>query len=372
MFWEIGKKVLCLNGDFTQFKQSQPYIAEQVVYWPGPLQVYTISHIDEDGLGGLLEEIKNPLVKDSEGAEPGYHGWMFCRFITLDNAPFSDVTEQSLQSRKGIAYLYDRITYHSRYDEAWQFELCHWNILLQIMRDQPETRRLAERLEKHHQDMQKKERQNAVAQLAIGQAITGKHLVFGRGMVSEPPIEAPFRIIDDVPVYHVSKNTPPSFSGDAIDETKDGSPHNLGFFYHAYLLIGMPDVGGKIHFSVTEDLKDYYVLWIRTKLDEWAFGKTEPSEHEILAWTPKQKKDTIRKAAARMLRAYFLDYANEEESIYADMDYDSYGSRFVDFCAGAVMHTRHASEEEFNAVLTKCPAYLREHYLHQAIIEPEA
>jgi len=216
-----------------------------------------------------------------------------------------------------------------------------------------------------------KKRVNALNYIAQSQALSGKMMKIGEGMVSSKIGQTPFRILDEWPVYHSSSN-----EFDLADmEFKRDKTHIWGKFYHPFLMMGMPDVGGRNKLYVDTRINGWYILWVSTKLDEDDFGPSDWMT-SIVAWTPKQKNDSITKAGYRLFWAssLALDYV-EKDQLYND-DYDKDGvwkdlwscspSCFQVFAS--IRKTRYSDEREFERTLSEAPSILRTHLISRRFI----
>ena len=146
----------------------------------------------------------------------------------------------------------------------------------------------------------------AMTMIAQGQSIGGKMIVLGQGMQPTKQESSPYKIIENMPVYFSGHNIlsfeAPQFNTSEI--------HKWGEFYNPCMMIGMPDIGGRNKIYVDTRIDGWYLLWVYSKLDEWAIGPTCWIP-DIIAWTPRFPNDSILKAGFRLFFA-----AAEEDLFY--------------------------------------------------------
>lgn len=154
--------------------------------------------------------------------------------------------------------------------------------------------------------------------VALRQAIQGKFMIIGQG--ERKPLESKvFRMIDQKPVYHISNS-----DFDLEDFNEEGTkPRLFGKFYHPFLIMGMPDIGGDVKVYVDTRFEGYYVMMAAVKLDSWSNGKSHNAT-DVVCWTPRYPGDTIAKAGERLFRAflYHMDDVKEGETtskLYEDI-----------------------------------------------------
>ena len=131
-----------------------------------------------------------------------------------------------------------------------------------------------------------RERSSAMNHIALAQNVLGQGLRIGHGIVGGEE-EEPAYIIDDVPVFHLRRNTPhqePDFN-----RTKS---LKWGEFTHPFLMMGMPGSPGEIKVYVT-------------KLDSWMSGPSSPAIR-LAAFTPRFLGDTKVKAGYRLFKSVML------------------------------------------------------------------
>ena len=141
-------------------------------------------------------------------------------------------------------------------------------------------------------------RENAtyMNRVAIAQSIMGFTLLIGKRFVPKEQKDDPFRVIDDSPVFHSGYNSYPD------NLPSESNLNSWGSFYHPYLMIGMPNCGAKVKVFVSHSENGFYNIWIKTKLDEWMNGKSDPIL-ALVGWTPHKKGDTLKKAGSRLFYA---------------------------------------------------------------------
>lgn len=157
----------------------------------------------------------------------------------------------------------------------------------------------------------------AMNYMALRQAIQGKMMIVNLGgnnipLNEENILENPVsRQIMGHEVYHISKN-----SFNLKDTFKGGRfPKKFGSFYHPFLLMGMPDMGGMVKLYVDTRFEGWYVLFASVKLDTWQNGPSETAL-DYVCWTPRKKGDTISKAGQRLIRSLIheMDGLEEDET----------------------------------------------------------
>jgi len=151
--------------------------------------------------------------------------------------------------------------------------------------------------------------------VALRQTIQNRMLVIGGGPVHAEKSEEephPFREIDGVPVYHIAKTEfhLPMFE----DHRWSIRPHRWGYFYHPFLMIGMPDLGGDVTLHVVTRFPGWYCMTATVKLDAWGNGASDGAL-DVVCWTPKVTGDNIERAGARLFKAlvYKMDFVEEDE-----------------------------------------------------------
>ena len=207
-----------------------------------------------------------------------------------------------------------------------------------------------------------KKTNKALTLIAQGQAIGGKVLVFGEGMKSLKAEQSPYRVLDGVPVFYSGNNAfefeEPLFF---TQET-----HKWGEYYHPYLMNGMPSVGGWNKVYVDTRIEGWYLLWVVSKLDEWAVGPSD-WEASILAWTPKIKNDSINKAGYRMFWASGLALDDVPLDEYCNDDYDEDGKWLDEWnCSikckqvfASIRRTIYENEEDYFELINDAPEMLK-------------
>jgi hypothetical protein len=211
-----------------------------------------------------------------------------------------------------------------------------------------------------------------LTKIAQGQSLAGKSLVIGQGLSRRETLNEPYRILDQVPVFYVGAN---EFDL-PLPENPKGRLHKWGEYYHPYMLVGMPDVGGWNKIYVAGSVEGWYLMFVKTKLDEWAVG---PSDWAIdmIAWTPKVKNDSLIKAGYRMFWASALALDNVPTDEYYSDDYDEDGTWLDTWeCStkckevfAAIRKTCYTNKREFKQVIDGAPEILREHIESRKLIK---
>jgi hypothetical protein len=146
--------------------------------------------------------------------------------------------------------------------------------------------------------------------IALNQNVLCLNMRIGHGFEGKDKGDLPFRVIDNVPVFHIRCN---EFDRE-IESMDSRTMAKFGEFKHPALMVGMPSVSGIIKVYVDFRFDDIYVLLVSGKLNELDMGPSYPA-WEVATWTPKMKGDTKMKAGARMFHALILamDYVGAEE-----------------------------------------------------------
>jgi hypothetical protein len=214
----------------------------------------------------------------------------------------------------------------------------------------------------------------AITLMAQGQALGGKILVVGEGMKPNKTEQAPYRILDGLPVFYSGNNVfefvEPMFF---TQET-----HKWGAYYHPYIMIGMPSFGGWNKLYVDTRIEGWYILWVVTKLDEWAVGPSD-WEASILAWTPKMKKDSIDKAGYRMFWASALALDDVPLDEYCNDDYDEDGKWLDEWnCStkckqvfASIRRTIYENEGDYFELINDAPEILKLYIEQRKITEAD-
>jgi hypothetical protein len=144
-----------------------------------------------------------------------------------------------------------------------------------------------------------RERSSTMNHITLAQNVLGHGLYIGQGGLGVEE-EEPAYIINDVPVFHVRRNTPqhePDFNR--------AKALKWGEFTHPFLMMGMPDSPGEIKVYITKIDKDYYAMHLSAKLDTWLSGPSSPAIR-LAAYTPHLLGDTREKAGFRLFKAVVL------------------------------------------------------------------
>lgn len=152
--------------------------------------------------------------------------------------------------------------------------------------------------------------------IAMGQSVLGLVMQFGKGMVPSKDQKKAAFLISGIPVYHIGYN-PFKIEYDCIRK-------NLikwGEFTHPFMMVGMPDVSGRVKVYVDSSVPDMYILVVRAQLDPAMQGPSYPAWN-IACWTPRRPGDSRHKAATRMFHALVLhmDGLELETDTYAYAD----------------------------------------------------
>ncbi|MCE2847495.1 MAG: hypothetical protein LW707_10805 [Sphingobacteriales bacterium] len=151
--------------------------------------------------------------------------------------------------------------------------------------------------------------------VAAGQAVLGLVVQFGVGLMPHKEQEEPAFVVDSIPVYHIGYN-PYELERPSLKQRM-----KWGEFIHPYMMIGMPDVPGKVKLYVNAGDEKYYIMIACAQLDPSYSGPSYPF-FAIACWTPKVAGDSRIKAGERMFHAMLMhmdDLSDEhEKSTYAD------------------------------------------------------
>jgi hypothetical protein len=197
-------------------------------------------------------------------------------------------------------------------------------------------------------------------------------MMIGKGAQPRRNQKKPYRILDDISVYHISEN-PFNLS---YKNASDKKLIKWGEFYHPFMMFGMPDIGGNNKLYVDTRIKDWYVLVLVSKLDEWMNGPSY-SVYNILAWTPKQKNDNIVKAGYRMFWASAMVMENVEEKEFYNDGYENESEWNSDWhCSNrcfevlaAIRKTSYESETDFQSRIKSSPPMLHPHMIKNKVID---
>ena len=217
---------------------------------------------------------------------------------------------------------------------------------------------------------------NAMMKMAINQSLMGQVFIVGQGSDGEATLtptqsdeQTPYRIIDGQPVYHTSKNT----FHDWIPYWKSNRVHKWGYINHPNLLGMCYPIPATATFYIDTRVPGYYLLWTRVVCDdEKAYGMY-PS-HDVIAWTPRVKGETIKSAGYRLVHAFMLEILMVKAGEWqCDPDFAGgiWSSMEVDWIIGAIAFSQQNSEKEIEENLELMPEYLREDYRKLARIVPK-
>lgn len=152
--------------------------------------------------------------------------------------------------------------------------------------------------------------------VALMQSIQGRCLIINTGNSNseeapkKPNRFAVYRNIDLVDVYHISNCD--FFLEPPPQERLHIRNYTYGEFYHPFLMIGMPSVGGSVKLEIDTRYPGWYIMWAGVKMDSWAVGPSERA-WDAVCWTPKVSGDNIKKAGNRLCRALIMKMDGAEE-----------------------------------------------------------
>ena len=200
--------------------------------------------------------------------------------------------------------------------------------------------------------------------IAQGQSIAGKLLQIGGGMVSTKSETTPYRILDGSAVYYSGYN----IFDLQEPEFKPGKIKKWGEFYHPYLMFGMPDRGGWNKIYIDTRIDGYYLLWVASKLDDWASGP-DAWVASVIAWTPKAKNDSVNKAGTRMFWAIGLAMDDVAPGEYNSDFYGEAGEWVNEWLCSikckqvfaAIRKTNYKDEHEYLNIIGSAPDVLKPH-----------
>jgi len=221
-----------------------------------------------------------------------------------------------------------------------------------------------------------KKTSQAIAKLAAAQSLKGQALsvegLLGENFADEkmvptkPSSEKPYRIIDGRPVFHVARNKHP----EGVPKFYVRKIHRWGKIDHPCLLLSSEGIGGTVTFYVDNRNPNCYLLWSATRIDDFGDGPL-PADYDVIAWTPKQKGDTIHKVGFPLFHAAFLEIqcVNEDDweaepALAEGFD----GTEEASWVMGAVMPSKHSSKQAIKDTLAVMPEYLRADYERLAVI----
>ena len=217
---------------------------------------------------------------------------------------------------------------------------------------------------------------NAMMKMAINQNVMGQVFIVGKGPEGEAVLtptrsdeQEPYRIIDGHPVFHVSRNT---FHGE-IPYWQSNRVHKWGYLDHPNLLGSSYPIPATATFYIDTRVSGYYILWTRTVPDDENAKEWHPS-HDVIAWTPRAKGESIETAGYRLVHSYMLEILMVEKGKWqCDPDFAGgiWCSMEIEWIIGAIAFSQQNSKEELELNLELMPAYLREDYLKLARIVPK-
>ena len=206
--------------------------------------------------------------------------------------------------------------------------------------------------------------------VAMAQNVMGYVLIMGKGFAPKEESKDPYRLINNIPVFHSTINIFP------IEISSDSSKlKRWGSFYHPFMMMGMPDVGGYIKLYVSFE-NDYYILWIHCKLDEFMNGKSDFVKG-LVAWTPKVKGDSLTLAGFRLFYAMLcqMDFIKSDEdhaTHYANPENwleEWEASANCNVVFSALRNTIYDNESLLEELIAIAPDYLRPNIRKRATIK---
>jgi hypothetical protein len=220
---------------------------------------------------------------------------------------------------------------------------------------------------------EQKNQTNFMNRIAQAQSIEGKILKIGKGMQPTKTEENAYRILNGSPVYFSGVNSYnlPQLKFE-IKRVK-----KWGHFYNPFQMMGSPMVGSDNKVYVDTRIKGWYVLWVLSKLEEWALGPMD-WHASIVAWSPKSKNDSKEKAGYRMFWATAMHMENVKTDEFYNNDYFDDGGEWIKEweCSSrcfnvfsSIRRTKYKSELEFNKIMAVAPSELRTHIKSRMIID---
>lgn len=219
---------------------------------------------------------------------------------------------------------------------------------------------------------------NAIKFIGTSQSVKGQMFESGTGFVQTHPDETPFRIIDSRKVYHVSSNTFP-VPYVPFKRTRD---RKVAEIYFPEIILGSPCIGGDLHCYLQKAQGTLWVLWVHTRIDTWAFDGPfpQPLDPAIIAWCDLKKGDSREQIAEILVRAMLISTTYcDDGSLYNDSykfnlgEYSFFAYKDEQrFLLCTVIQSVHRSQKDLDFYASLCPPRFLEHFLHQAVINPDA
>jgi hypothetical protein len=222
----------------------------------------------------------------------------------------------------------------------------------------------------HHPDnRQSEERRAANATIAMlaAQELENRYLVVGEGLQRPLQITEPWRILNGHPVFHCHCNV---FN---VGIPAHGRQlRKWGQFYDPDFLTGMPPVGALHRLYTDTQIAGWYILWCRSSVDEFAFGKSDDL-WTLLAWTPRAPNDSRLRAGTRLFRAHMMHRLclKADESYEYESDWPRY--QFADPLGcfpviASLRKTDYPDKKSLNEVIQRAPVELKERIKANAVI----
>lgn len=217
---------------------------------------------------------------------------------------------------------------------------------------------------------------NAMMKMAINQSLMGQVFIVGQGPDGEATLtptrsdeQEPYRIIDGQPVYHTARNTLHA----EMPYWESNRVHCWGYIDHPNLLGMCYPIPATATFYIDTRVPGYYLLWTRTVSDDENAIGIHPS-HDVIAWTPRVKGETIERAGYRLVHAFLLEILMVKAGEWqCDPDFAGgiWASTRVEWIIGAIAFSQANSQKEIEENLELMPSYLREDYRKLARIVPK-
>jgi hypothetical protein len=212
--------------------------------------------------------------------------------------------------------------------------------------------------------------------MAINQSLMGQVFIVGQGPDGEAILtptrsdeQEPYRIINGQPVYHTARNSLHT----QIPLWESNRVHHWGYIDHPNLLGMCYPIPATATFYIDTRVPGYYLLWTRTVSDDEDAIGMHPS-HDVIAWTPRVKGDTIESAGYRLVHAFMLEIMMVKVGEWhCDPDFAGgiLASTRVEWIIGAIAFSQANSQKEIEDNIKLMPAYLREDYRKFARIVPK-
>jgi hypothetical protein len=216
--------------------------------------------------------------------------------------------------------------------------------------------------------------ENAMVRMVAAQSVKGHGFTFDDNLCIQnasdlTPVptaegEEAYRVIDGLPVYHANKNRM-WFDEGHFDVRK---VHRWGWLDHPRIVLCSYEISGDVRLYVDTRVSGHYLLWTATRVHSDEFPGVS---YDLVAWTPRARGDTVRKAGFRLVHAALLDilYA-PDDGWHCDtlMASDMRGTAEVTMVLGSIAPTVHLSEKALRKYIASLPEYLRPLYMEGAQI----